>query len=212
MTRELAIECHGHVSKISFNRPTKKNALTRTMFRGMIEAIREADDDRSVNAILLCGSSGTFTAGSDIHDFLNEVSEGPNIAAFDFIRTMVLCDTPIVAAVEELPQGSARRCCFIAISSMLHLARVRYALRRFGTRAGRLLDLSVATPRWNGESGGTPALGGEIRIRGGGALRNCKCGGAVGFAVFPRAETSRAARDQAPRCAARGAPADARRP
>ncbi len=105
MTRELAIECHGHVSKISFNRPTKKNALTRTMFRGMIEAIREADDDRSVNAILLCGSSGTFTAGSDIHDFLNEVSEGPNIAAFDFIRTMVLCDTPIVAAVEGVAAG-----------------------------------------------------------------------------------------------------------
>jgi enoyl-CoA hydratase/carnithine racemase len=105
MTSELVIERVGHVFKIVFNRPQKRNALTRTMFRGMIEAIREADDDRSVNAIVLCGSSGTFTVGSDILDFLTEVREGPDIAAFDFIKTLVLCDTPIVAAVEGIAAG-----------------------------------------------------------------------------------------------------------
>src|ERR1700723_1231561 len=77
MANDLLIERHGHVNKIVFNRPAKKNALTRAMFRGLVEAIEEADRSRSVNAILLCGSSGTFSAGTDIPDFLTEVHAGP---------------------------------------------------------------------------------------------------------------------------------------
>jgi enoyl-CoA hydratase/carnithine racemase len=105
MTNDLIVERHGHVFKIVFNRPSKRNALTRAMFRGLIEAIEEADRDRSVNAILLCGSSGTFSAGTDIPDFLTQVRAGPDLAVFDFIKAMVVCDTPLVAAVEGLAVG-----------------------------------------------------------------------------------------------------------
>jgi enoyl-CoA hydratase/carnithine racemase len=105
MANDLLIERHGHVNKIVFNRPAKKNALTRAMFRSLVEAIEEADRSRSVNAILLCGSSGTFSAGTDIPDFLTEVHAGPDLAVFDFIKTLALCDTPIVAAVEGLAVG-----------------------------------------------------------------------------------------------------------
>lgn len=105
MTRDLLVERHGHVLKIIFNRPEKRNALTRAMFRGLIDAIAEADRDRSVNAILFSGASGTFSAGTDIPEFLAEVRAGPDLAVFDFIKTLALCDTPIVAAVEGLAVG-----------------------------------------------------------------------------------------------------------
>jgi enoyl-CoA hydratase/carnithine racemase len=105
MTKDLLVQRIGHVNKIVFNRPTKKNALTRAMFHGLIEAIEEADRDRNVKAILLCGSSGIFSAGTDIPDFLAEIHAGPDLAVFDFIKALALCDTPIVAAVEGLAVG-----------------------------------------------------------------------------------------------------------
>ncbi len=105
MSKDLLIEHHGHVAKIIFNRPTKRNALTRDMYRGMIDAIEEADRDDNVNAVLLCGSSGTFTVGTDILDFLTERREGPDLAVYDFVKTLALCDIPIVAAVEGVAAG-----------------------------------------------------------------------------------------------------------
>ena len=102
MAQDLIVERHGHVFKIIFNRPSKRNALTRAMFRGLIEAIEEADRDRGVNAIMLSGSSGIFSAGTDIPDFVAQMRAGPDLAVFDFVKAMVICDTPIVAAVEEI--------------------------------------------------------------------------------------------------------------
>jgi enoyl-CoA hydratase/carnithine racemase len=105
MAQDLIVERHGHVFKIIFNRPSKRNALTRAMFRGLIEAIEEADRDRGVNAIMLSGSSGIFSAGTDIPDFVAQMRAGPDLAVFDFVKAMVICDTPIVAAVEGLAVG-----------------------------------------------------------------------------------------------------------
>jgi enoyl-CoA hydratase/carnithine racemase len=105
MSGHLKIERHGLVTKIIFNRREKKNALTAEMYRAMVAAVQEADRDNSINAVVFCGSAGTFTAGDDIHDFLAEVHAGRDFAGHEFLKTLALCDTPLVAAVEGLAIG-----------------------------------------------------------------------------------------------------------
>jgi enoyl-CoA hydratase/carnithine racemase len=105
MTSDLVVERHGPVSKISINRPAKRNALTRAMYHGLIEAIEQAERDPHVNAIVLGGSSGNFTVGTDIQDLFADASDEPNLAIYNFIKTLVLCETPIVAAVEGVAAG-----------------------------------------------------------------------------------------------------------
>ncbi len=88
------------VIEIVFARPEKKNALTSAMYKAATEALQESERDPSVGAVLIRGSGGVFTAGNDIADFLNNARERDGLQAFGFIKTIALCQTPIVAAVE----------------------------------------------------------------------------------------------------------------
>jgi enoyl-CoA hydratase/carnithine racemase len=106
MSGDLKIERHGHVTKIEFNRPDRKNMLSGAMYRAMIAAVEEADRDNSVRAIMICGSGGTFTVGDDISDFLDELQRGQRPSVYDFLKTIAVCDTPLVAAVEGLAFGT----------------------------------------------------------------------------------------------------------
>jgi enoyl-CoA hydratase/carnithine racemase len=103
----LKIEREGPVLSIVFNRPEKKNALTRAMYVAATEALREADRDEAVGAVLFSGAGGFFTAGNDIGDFLMaKAEEEPDaFPAFCFIRALAACDTPIVAAIEGVAIG-----------------------------------------------------------------------------------------------------------
>ena len=55
---------------ISFNRPEKKNAITAAMYQTMADALRDAETDVTVRAILFTGKPEIFTAGNDLEDFM----------------------------------------------------------------------------------------------------------------------------------------------
>ena len=69
MSDTLKVERDGSVMEITFNRPEKKNALTREMYNGVVAAFEQADSDPTIRAILLTGAGDTFTSGNDIRDF-----------------------------------------------------------------------------------------------------------------------------------------------
>ena len=73
---KIIIERDGAVERIVFNRPDKKNALDREMYLTIIAALREAEADATLRAVLFAGAGGDFTAGNDLHDF----REGPRRA------------------------------------------------------------------------------------------------------------------------------------
>lgn len=101
----VIIERLGPVLSLTFDRPDKKNALTGAMYLAATEALREADRDEAIGAMLFSGSGGAFTAGNDIGDFLEAGGEPAAFPAFTFIKTLAACATPIVAAVEGLAIG-----------------------------------------------------------------------------------------------------------
>lgn len=92
---DLLIEQLGQILRIQFNRPHKKNALTQQMYRQMMQALRDADEDASVHCILVQGTEECFTAGNDLVDFL----EAEELAAGDFVKMIGKVKKPLVAAV-----------------------------------------------------------------------------------------------------------------
>ena len=59
------------VATIEIARPEKKNALTAAMYQAMADALRAAQADAAVRAVLITGQPGIFTSGNDIEDFMS---------------------------------------------------------------------------------------------------------------------------------------------
>ena len=92
------------VATIEIARPEKKNALTIAMYQAMADALRAAAVDKVVRAVLITGQPGIFTSGNDIEDFMSRPpgAGGSNTLespVFQFMRALVECDKPVVAAV-----------------------------------------------------------------------------------------------------------------
>jgi enoyl-CoA hydratase/carnithine racemase len=87
------------VATIEIARPQKKNALTAEMYSAMAAALRAADADAAVRSVLIVGQPGVFTSGNDIDDFMNRPPATIEAPVFDFMRALVACSKPVVAAV-----------------------------------------------------------------------------------------------------------------
>ena len=87
------------VATIEIARPEKKNALTADMYAAMAAALRAADADAAVRAVLIAGQPGIFTSGNDIDDFMARPPAAADAPVFEFMRALVACSKPVVAAV-----------------------------------------------------------------------------------------------------------------
>ena len=87
------------VLSVALDRPSKKNALNRDMYRALTEALVTAQQDPSIRVVVLSSSGGDFTAGNDLGDFLNFLESPETFPALTFVRTIALFPKPIVAAV-----------------------------------------------------------------------------------------------------------------
>ena len=91
------------VATIEIARPEKKNALTVAMYQAMSEALRAAQADPAVRAVLITGQPGIFTSGNDIEDFIARPPESGSNAAnspvFQFMQALATCEKPVIAAV-----------------------------------------------------------------------------------------------------------------
>lgn len=88
------------VLRIALNRPEKKNALTLGMYQRMTDALNDAASDSSVRVAVVCGLGGSFTAGNDLFDFLNDPPTDESSPVFQFLRAVSTFPKPFLAAVE----------------------------------------------------------------------------------------------------------------
>ena len=105
MTPTVIVEPEGAVLTLRLNRPEKKNALTREMYSCLAHALEQADTDERVHAVLISGSAECFTSGNDIADFLEQPPADMNSPVFRFMRSVLACRKPIVAAVAGAAVG-----------------------------------------------------------------------------------------------------------
>ncbi|MFN4071737.1 MAG: enoyl-CoA hydratase/isomerase family protein, partial [Thermus caldifontis] len=62
-------ERHEGVLLLTLNRPEKLNALTGALLDELYQALKEAQEDPGIRALLLTGAGRAFSAGQDLGEF-----------------------------------------------------------------------------------------------------------------------------------------------
>lgn len=130
---------YDHVLHVELNRPEKRNAINRDMFREIHGCFSEIANDKQCRAVVLSGSGNMFCSGIDYRDMMEMMtsvvaSDQPqrdDIAArAKFIRHMIVllqnsfssiakCQKPVIAAIHS---G-----CIGAGVDLISAADIRYA-------------------------------------------------------------------------------------
>lgn len=114
------------IATIEIARPEKKNALTGAMYQVMADAIIMAGNTPEVRAILISGQPGIFTSGNDIEDFMSRPRQDHDAPVFQFMRALVGCDKPVIAAVTGAAIGIGTtlllHCDFVYVADDARLA------------------------------------------------------------------------------------------
>ncbi|WP_179179923.1 enoyl-CoA hydratase-related protein [Pseudomonas sivasensis] len=105
MTDAILLHRERGLLTLQLNRPDKRNALTRAMYTQLAEALEQADADSAISAVLIQGSSECFTAGNDIGDFLEQPPSDLDSPAFHFMKSLLNCRKPVIAAVAGVAVG-----------------------------------------------------------------------------------------------------------
>ncbi len=154
MSELVLVEDAGGIRTIRFNRPDKKNALTRAMYTAAANALEDGEADKSTRVFIITGTEGIFTAGNDIVDFMEAP---PHIGGEDtppvenFMRALATAKKPVVAAVDGLAIG-------IGVTMLMHCDIV-YASDR-ATFKTPFVDLALA-PEF-GSSQMMPSIFGHV--------------------------------------------------
>ena len=114
------------VATIEIARPEKKNAITGAMYKAMADALVAAREDGAVRAVLITGQPGIFTSGNDIEDFMQRPPGSNESPALVFMKALMGCDKPVVAAVTGAAIGIGTtlllHCDFVYVSDEARLA------------------------------------------------------------------------------------------
>ncbi|MBF7730526.1 enoyl-CoA hydratase-related protein [Pseudomonas sp. N040] len=134
MSDHIIVEREPGLLTLRMNRLDKLNALTRAMYSRMAEELNAANDDRSVQAVLLAGSEECFTSGNDLLDFMNAPKEGLGGEVLQFMQALFEFKKPVVAAVAGPAVGIGTtlllHCDFVYVSrdAMLKMPFVKLGL------------------------------------------------------------------------------------
>src|SRR5471032_3173759 len=105
MTDAILLQRERGLLTLQLNRPDKKNALTRAMYTQLAHALEQADADPAIRAVLIQGSRECFTAGNDIGDFLEQPPSDLDSPPFHFMKSLLNCRKPVIAAVAGAAVG-----------------------------------------------------------------------------------------------------------
>src|SRR5262245_28298800 len=102
---DILTERSGAILSIQLNRPTKKNAMTSSMYTAMADLLDSAARDESIRVVVWSGAGDSFTAGNDLADFLN-TPPGQGVSPQSRLMNSLLAfDKPLVAAVRGVAIG-----------------------------------------------------------------------------------------------------------
>jgi methylglutaconyl-CoA hydratase len=102
---EILISTENSITTITLNRPEKRNALNDALINALKTALREADKDVNVRAIVIKGAGKDFCSGADLSalqkiaesDVMENLADAQNLLElFSLIRKIKV---PVIAAV-----------------------------------------------------------------------------------------------------------------
>jgi enoyl-CoA hydratase/carnithine racemase len=121
----LQVEDRGRVRVLRLNRPEKRNALNTDLCAALVEAMRAADADPAVAAVVLAGAGPGFSAGADLGErailAADEAARLRRSALSDaLMHAPAAMGKPVVAAVHGAVVGagaSLALCCDMVVAA-----------------------------------------------------------------------------------------------
>jgi enoyl-CoA hydratase/carnithine racemase len=123
VTQHVLVEKSERLLVLTLNRPDKKNALTRAMYKTLADEISGADTDPAIRCILIMANGDMFTAGNDLVDFaaIGSAPAAPKPEDGNpLLPVLARARTPIVAAVNGRAVG-------VGVTMLLHCDMVYVA-------------------------------------------------------------------------------------
>ena len=94
---------------IAFNRPEVRNAFDTAMYQEVTAALRAADGDETVGAVVLTGRGGAFTSGQDLAEMAaiatGTAVEGAGQGFIGLLDCLTELSVPLLAAVNGVAVG-----------------------------------------------------------------------------------------------------------
>lgn len=105
---KVLVERTGSVAILTLNDPDKRNILSLELCRSLSAAVKAAEQDADVKAIVVTGAAPAFCAGADLDD-LDAASRGDteNVhAVYQSFMDVANCTLPTIAAVNGAAVGA----------------------------------------------------------------------------------------------------------
>jgi enoyl-CoA hydratase/carnithine racemase len=105
-TDSVYVERDGAIATVVLNRPEKRNALNKAMWRRLGELVGGLSEERELRCLVIRGAGGkAFAAGADIAEFeaersTPELARDYGAATVSAMRALSECDHPIVALIQ----------------------------------------------------------------------------------------------------------------
>ncbi len=105
---ELRVE--EKVARLSINRPEKRNAMSRAMWRGMVDACQSIARHPQIRVVVLAGTGANFCSGADISEFSDVYASDQSTESFneDYAAAETAVhdlQTPVIAEIRGACYG-----------------------------------------------------------------------------------------------------------
>jgi len=111
MTELIAVSRNGAIATVVLNRPEKLNALTKSMWRALGEAIDALSADGSLRCVIVRGAGEkAFSPGNDIAEFATERANKAQAIEYGRVmhataKALAACRHPLVAQIHGICVG-----------------------------------------------------------------------------------------------------------
>jgi enoyl-CoA hydratase/carnithine racemase len=133
----VVVERLGAVVIWTIDRPQAKNAVDHATLGELIDAVAEAERDRSIRAAILTGGGHTFVSGGDLRELRDkntpQDAEGFSDLGWDLTRAMAELPFPIICAMPGPAIGGGAE---LAVACDMRVADVRAKLSFKQVRMG----------------------------------------------------------------------------
>jgi enoyl-CoA hydratase/carnithine racemase len=102
---DIVTEHSGSILRVVLNRPTKKNAMTSSMYVTLASVFNDAAKDERTHVVLWHGAGDSFCAGNDVDDFLKNPPGPGDSPQARLMNALLDFDKPLVAAVHGAAIG-----------------------------------------------------------------------------------------------------------
>src|SRR5215472_12434170 len=141
------------VARVTVNRPSAMNAMSRIMITELRTALEHAQHDPEAALIVLSGAGGNFCAGDDLKEAEQQTSEEflALIMDLQLLTRLLMGEKPTIAAVDGYALGGGFE---LALACDFRVATTRVRLGCVETRVGMVITggASVLLPQLVGQA------------------------------------------------------------